>query len=216
MRLKILLPMVTVLLAVNPATAAPVRTLAFDLPDSEVAFDVRLATSPPGSPTALRLEARRNQFSEPLELAPGKYTATSESFKTAATFSLPDTEGGRYLLLVLPVNDGKCHIFPIPDDVARIGPGDRFLLNATAVEIAVRFGKSQSRLKPGHSTYLRPPTPAPADKRIEVEMATLAGTRWVPFNSTYWPLDPRARSFVLVHPDPAGGQPRVRNLSEVP
>lgn len=211
-----LLPLLACLLGLPPASAAPVRTLAFDLPADEIAFEIRPAGAKPDSDPVLRIEARRNQFSDPLDLAPGNYTARCASFKTAATFTLPDTADGRILLLILPANDGKCHIFPIPDDITRIGPGDRFLLNATPVEIAVRFGKSQSKLKPGHSAYLRPPDPAPADGRIAVEMAKLTGTKWVPFNSTYWPLDPKARSFVLVHPDPVNGQPRVRNLSEVP
>lgn len=104
----------------------------------------------------------------------------------------------------------------IPDDIAKIGPGDRFLLNATGEEIAVRLGTQRSTVKPGHSVILHPPQPAPADRRIEVEMVRRVGSAWVPFNSTYWPLDPTARSFVLVHPDPVTGTPRVRNLSEVP
>jgi hypothetical protein len=216
MRHALLVPLLCCLLAAGAATAAPVRTLAFDLPEPELAFDIRQADGKPESPPLLRIEARRNQFSDPLDLAPGRYLARSDSFAAPVSFTLPDEEGGRYLLLILPTNDGTCHIFPIPDDVARIGPGDRFLLNATAGEIAVRFGKIQSRVKPGHSTYLRPPKPAPADKRIEVEMTRRVAGKWVPFNSTYWPLDPKARSFVLVYPDPGNGQPRVRNLSEVP
>lgn len=216
MRRFTLFPLLAAALAAAPVAAAPVRTLAFDLPVPAVAFDIRLAASKPDSPPALQIEARRNQFSAPLDLPPGTYVATSTSFAPPARFTLPDTEGGRFLILILPKGDGTCHLFPIPDDVARIGPGDRFLLNATAVEIAVRFGTSRSSLKPGHSTYLRPPRPAPADQRIEVEMASRVDAAWVPFNSTYWPLDPRARSFVLVHPDPVTGLPRVRNLSEVP
>jgi hypothetical protein len=179
-------------------------------------FDIRLAASKSDSPPVLQIKAGRNQFSTALDLPPGTYVASSTSFSPPARFTLPDTKGGRFLILVLPKGDGTCHLFPVPDDVTRIGPGDRFLLNATAVEIAVRFGASRSLLKPGHSTYLRAPRPPPADKRIEVEMASRVGTAWVPFNSTYWPLDPQARSFVLVHPDAASGKPRVRNLSEVP
>jgi hypothetical protein len=213
---SLLMPALALVFAVIPATAAPVRTLAFDLPAPSVAFEVRPASSLSDSPPVLRLEARSNQFSEPLDLPPGSYVATSGSFTATTRFSLPDTAGARFLLMILPKGDGTCHIFPIPDDIARIAPGDRFLLNATSVEIAVRFGTSRSKVKPGHSTYLRPPRPAPADQRIEVEMARRVDATWVPFNSTYWPLDPRARSFVLVHPDPVGGLPRVRNLSEVP
>ena len=203
-------------LTVIPASAADVRTLAFDLPATAVTFDIRVADSPPGSAVKLQLEAGKNQFSTPVKLAPGRYVASSKDFKTPAEFTLPDPASGRFLLLILPKNDGGCAIFPIPDDITKIGPGDRFLLNATGEEIAVRFGSQRSALKPGHSVYLRPPQPAPKDPRIEVEMLRRVGTAWVPFNSTYWPLDPTARSFVLVHPDPVTGTPRVRNLSEVP
>ena len=129
---------------------------------------------------------------------------------------MPATEEGRFLLLVLPRPGGGCSILPIPDDVGRIGPGTRFLLNATGEEIAVRFGAQREGIKPGHSAYLRPPNPAPDDQRVEVEMVRRIGGAWIPFNSTYWPLDPKARSFVLVHPDPVTGTPRVRSLAEVP
>jgi hypothetical protein len=216
MRHLILIPILAGGLTVIPVSAAAVRTLAFDLPATTVTFDIRAADSPPGSAAKLQLEAGKNQFTAPVNLAPGRYVATSKDFKTPAEFTLPDPASGRFLLLILPKNDGGCAIFPIPDDIAKIGPGDRFLLNATAEEIAVRFGTQRSTVKPSHSVYLRPPQPAPKDRRIEVEMVRRVGTAWVPFNSTYWPLDPTARSFVLVHPDPVTGTPRVRNLSEVP
>ncbi|MCX6879813.1 MAG: hypothetical protein NTW21_39315 [Verrucomicrobia bacterium] len=216
MRHLILMPCLAGGLALVPVAAAPVRTLAFDLPATLVTFDISPADSPADSPAKSRIEARRNQFTAPVSLPPGRYVASSSAFKAPAEFSLPATAGARYLLLILPKQDGTCVILPIPDDVAKIGPGDRFLLNATGEEIAVRFGTRRASVKPGHSVYLRPPQPAPEDRRIEVEMLRQVGTAWLPFNSTYWPLDPTARSFVLIHPDPVTGTPRVRNLSEIP
>jgi len=220
MRHLILLPILAGGLALTLVTAAPVRTLAFDLPATTVTFELVAAENKTDSNTKakdpLRIEARMNQFSLPVSLPPGRYLVSSTAFKSTDSFTLPDTAGGRFLLLILPKNDGGCTIFPIPDDITKIGPGDRFLLNATKEQIAVRFGTQRSIIKPGYSEYLRAPRPAPADQRIEVEMARRNGSEWIPFNSTYWPLDPRARSFVLVHPDPVTDAPRVRNLSEVP
>ncbi len=204
--------------AAPAGSAAAVRTLAFSLPANEVSFEVIAADAEPktGGPTKTQLDVRVNRFSLPVDLPPGRYLATSKNFKSTDSFILRESAGTRFLLLILPKADGGCAILPIPDSLARIAAGDRFLLNATSEEIAVRFGQQSSKLKPGHSEYLRPPRPAPSDPRIEVEMARLVGSTWIAFNSTYWPLDPRARSFVLVHPDPVTGIPRVRNLSEVP
>jgi hypothetical protein len=214
-----LLPIAVLVSAVAaiPATAASVRTLAFDLPATPVTFELSSAEAAAGSSTAkLRIEARKSQFSERLSLPSGRYVASSSAFSASAQFTLPEAGGGRFLLLILPRPDGGCSILPIADDTAKIGPGDRFLINATGEEIAVRLGTQRANLKPGHSVLLRPPPPPPDDPRIEVEMARLVANEWVPFNSTYWPLDPAARSFVLIHPDPVTGTPRVRNLSEIP
>jgi len=221
MRHPILLSILASVLAMpSVSMAIPVRTLAFDLPATEVGFDLitldKTKDTKPDNEKTLHLDAHMNRFSPAVSLPPGRYQATSKSFKSTEAFTLPDGEGVRYLLLILPKGDGTCLIFPIPDAVTKIGPGTRFLLNATREEIAVRFGTQKSTLKPGHSEYLHPPHPAPADQRIEVEMARREDNAWVPFNSTYWPLDPRARSFVLVYPDPVTGLPRTKNLSEVP
>lgn len=216
MRLVLILIGLAGWLAVLPLAAIPVRTLAFDLPSATVAFDVKPVDGKEDSAGKLRIEAAKNQFGTTTDLPPGNYVAASGSFKTRAKFTLSDTPGARYLLLILPAKDGTCTIFPIPDDIARIGPGDRFLLNAMNEEIAVRFGTKRSIIKPLHSEYLRPAAGDTGDDRIEVEMARKVKTKWVPFSSTYWPRDRQARSFVLIYPDPANGRPRVKSLAEVP
>lgn len=216
MRLFFMMSILAIGLAVTPAAAVPIRTLAFDLPSEKVSFDVSPADGKADSKDKLRLEARKNQFTVALSLPHGRYVATSADFKTTATFTLTEGDGTRFLLLVLPNQDGGCAIIPIPDDIGRIAAGDRFLINATREELAVRFGTKVSNVKSGHSLHLQLPQASAKDPRIEVEMARRVDNVWVPFSSTYWPADPRARSFVLVHPDPVTGTPRVRNLSEVP
>lgn len=194
-----------------------VRTLAFDLPRPELTLSLAAAESDSTDGDVLELEVRRNQFGEASKLSPGNYLARLEGVDEPIRIRLPSTEkGARYLLLVLSEPGGGSGILPIPDHAERIGPGDRFFYNATRHEIAIRLGAAKSRLKPSRSVVLEMPSPPPADRRLEVEMLQLIEAEWVPFNSTYWPLDPKARSFVLVFPDPSTGRPRVRNLAEVP
>jgi hypothetical protein len=216
MHMRFLTIIAAVLIAMPALPAAALRTLAFDLPASTVTFEISQADGKQDGKTKWQLEVRRNQFTPSISLPPGNYVAASGAFSSPTSFTVPDSRETRYLLLVLPRADGGCSILPIPDDVTRIGPGDRFLINATGEEIAIRFGQRNLSLKPGHSTHLTCPRPVPADHRIEVEMARRADSAWVPFNSTYWPVDPQARSFVLVFPEPGTGTPRVKNLSEVP
>ena len=221
MRQFLLLSLLIAAYAVVPAAAIPVRTLAFDLPASKVSFDLRLDDGKPGvigdAKEKLQIEVCKNQFSTPVNLPPGSYVVSSTAFKNTASFTLTESEGARFLLLILPAKDGACMIFPIPDNIGKIGAGDRFLINAVSEDIGVRFGSQKVVLiKPGHSELLHPPRSATEDHRIEVEMARRVDTAWIPFNSTYWPHDQQARSFVLVHPDPVTGMPRVRNLSEIP
>ena len=103
MRHPLVIPALAAALALLPAAAAPVRTLAFDLPATLVSFDISPPDSPPDHPVRIHLEARKNQFSDPLAVPAGSYVASSSAFKATARFTLPDTAGARYLLLILPV-----------------------------------------------------------------------------------------------------------------
>lgn len=198
------------------AMAARVRTLAFDLPQNPVSFEILAAGETKESSSKIQLEARRNQFGKPVDLAPGRYIVSSPAFPSVTGFTLADTKDGRFLLIVLPAADRTCFLFVVPDDAAAIGPGDRFVINTTGKQIGIRFGTGSHLVKPGHSLLLHPPAPAAEDGRVAVEMSRELNGKRVIFNSTYWPLDPRARSFVIIYQDRPTGNPRVRNLSEVP
>ncbi len=192
------------------ANALSVRTLAFDLPADKVNLSIRSEASE----KAVELEVRVNQFGEPATLAPGAYVAESTTFKLPAKFVLPENGSGSFLLLVLPKSDGGCFILPVADDPGHFRKGDRFVVNATAEDLAIRIHTRKYLLKPGHSAYYRLPPPPMPENRIEVEMRRQIDGRWLAFNSTYWPLSPNLRSIVMIYPDPNTGRPRVRSLAD--
>lgn len=194
------------------ANALSVRTLAFDLPADKVSLSLR----PEASEKAVEIEVRVNQFGEPATLAPGAYLATSTSFKPPTKFVLPEAGSTSFLLLVLPKSDGGCFILPVADDPGHFRKGDRFVVNATGEDLAIRIHTQKYLLKPGRSAYYRLPPPPLPDNRIEVEMLRQIGDKWLAFNSTYWPPLPNSRSIVMIYPDPNTGRPRVRSLADRP
>jgi len=193
--------------------ALSVRTLAFDLPADVVNLNVHAEDA---NAKPVQLEVRVNQFGRSTSLVPGAYIAEASTFKQPAKFVLPETGSGSYLLLVLPKRDGGCLILPVADDSTRFRKGDRFVVNATAEDLAVRIHTQKYLLKPGLSAYYHLPPPPVPDNRVEVEMLRQSAGRWLTFNSTYWPLSPNSRSIVMLYPDPDTGLPRVRSLADRP
>ena len=192
------------------ANAVRVRTLAFDLPADTVSLSIRSEASE----KVVEIEVRVNQFGESATLAPGAYVTVSTAFKLPTKFVLPENSSGSYLLLVLPKSDGGCNILPVADDPAHFRKGDRFVVNATAEDLAIRIHTQKYLLKPGRSAYYHLPPPPVPGNRIEVEMLHQTDGRWLAFNSTYWPLSPNSRSIVMIYPDPNTGKPRVRSLAD--
>jgi hypothetical protein len=191
--------------------ALSVRTLAFDLPEDAVNLSIHIADA---NAKPVQLEVRVNQFGRASSLAPGTYVVESTTFKLPTKFVLPETGSTSFLLLVLPKSDGGCIILPVADDLGHFRKGDRFVVNATAEDLAIRIHTQKYLLKPGHSAYYHLPPPPMPDNRIEVEMLRQIGDRWLAFNSTYWPLSPNSRSIVMIYPDPNTGRPRVRSLAD--
>jgi len=198
-------------LVAQMANAVTVRTLAFDLPADMLNLTIR---SEEANAKEVQLEVRVNRFGKSTNLAPATYVVESATFKLPVKFVLPENSSGSYLLLVLPKSDGGCLILPVADDLNHFRKGDRFVVNATAEDLAVRIHTQKYLLKPGHSAYYHLPPPPVPDNRIDVDMYHQIAGRWVSFNSTYWPLSPNSRSIVMIYPDPDTGRPRVRSLAD--
>jgi hypothetical protein len=194
------------------AAALSVRTVAFELPTEKVTLELQLEERKKSA----QLEVAVNQFGKASVLAPGSYTVTSPAFKAPCSLVLPQAGSTSYLLLVFANREGGLHVLPVADELAKFSNGDRFVLNATAEDIAVRIHQSKVMLKPGkYFQFKLPRSPLPGN-RMEVEMHRFVAATWQPFNSTYWPLSADSRSIVLIYPDPATAKPRVRSLMDLP
>lgn len=201
-----------VLACVLAASAAghEARFLAFDFPMPLGSYQVM----PPGEDRARAkpVEIAANRFSERLKLAGGVHRLILPDGTPGPSFTVAEN-AQRTLYIVLPGADGSVGLTAVPDDPADFGPGDRWFLNVTPGEIRVQFGERNLRLPPG--TGNRERAPAKLDEgRIPVRMLVQKNERWVPFNSTWWPHDPGARSIVLIHPNPRNGLPAVKNIPE--
>ncbi len=199
-----------VLLLPQLAPAITVRTVAFELPADKVNIGLVLENTK----EPVQLEAEINQFGKAVDLPAGVYQASSSSFSAPTTLVLPAGGSSSYLLVIFARQNGGLHILPVSDESSKFGSGDRFVINATAEDIAVRIHQSKVMLKPGKFSYFKlPPVPG---NRIEVEMHRHLGGEWQTFNSTYWPLSSGSRSIVLIYPDLDSGSPRVRSLMDLP
>jgi len=194
------------------ASALTVRTVAFELPTDKVNIGLALENAK----EQVQVDVEVNQFGKPVKLQAGTYQATSSSFTSPTRLVLPEGGAPSYLLLVFARPDGGLYILPVADDASRFGAGDRFVINATSEDVAVRIHQSKVMLKPGKSSYFKLPSAPVPGNRIEVEMHRQQGEAWLPFNSTYWPLSADNRSIVLIYPDVKSGKPRVRSLMDFP
>jgi len=197
--------------AEEPA-ALSVRTLAFDLP----APSVELSLQRQDSDASQSLAVQVNQFGQSSKLSPGSYIASSASFSSKETFKLPASDTGSFLLLILADKKGQWKVLPVADDPGRFAAGDRFMINATAEAVAVRFDKQRVRLNPGRTSYFKSPADKAEGDKIEVEMFQELKGALKPFNSTYWPVAKDLRTIVLIYPDLRTGKPRVRSLADMP
>lgn len=194
------------------ASALSVRTLAFDLPEQKVEIDLTLENAK----EPLRIEVEVNQFGKSTPISAGNYTTSSKSFKLPGKLTLPETGSSSYLLLVFMRQGGELHILPVADEQSQFSGGDRFFINATREEIAVRIHQTKLLLSAGKSSYFKLPTSPIPGNRMEVEMYRNSNAVWKPFNSTYWPVSSDSRSIVLIYPDPNTGNPRVKSLMDRP
>jgi len=194
------------------SAAVSVRTLAFDLP----APSVELSLQRQDSDTTQSLAVQVNQFGQSSKLSPGSYTASSASFSSKESFNLPASDTGSFLLLILADKKGQWKVLPVADDPGRFAAGDRFMINATAESVAVRFDKQRVRLNPGRTSYFKSPADKAEGDKIEVEMFQELKGALKPFNSTYWPVAKDLRTIVLIYPDLRTGKPRVRSLADMP
>lgn len=195
--------------------AVDVRTLAFDMPEAEMLFEVHAVGGAKADENVATLDVRKNRFSKPIPLRVGDYMIRSKQLKGDVKLSIPEGSDSRLLLVVIPSADQTFRILSLVDSAVKISKGDRFLMNASEDEVQVRFDKQIEKLKPGGFVYLKRGSVFDTQGRVEVEMARLKHGKWTMFNSTYWYDEPEMRVFLMMTQHPETGYPRIQGVTEV-
>lgn len=200
------------LLTFVPLFGQTVRFVAFDLqvpaghckllPDGDVkrAIDIELGIS---------------RFGKAMKLTQGNYLLVLPDGKTNGKLVIKGEANRKLLIIVFPGAVGHVKVITAPDETARFGPGDRFFINATQMEVRIRIGEKNLVCKSGTSQIVKPPKLI-VEERLPVRMAFLKDKNWHVFNSTWWPANEISRSVILLYPNETTGVPSVKTIEEIP
>ena len=105
------------------------------------------------------------------------------------------------------------HIHKIHTTKALKG-GDRYILNATANDLAIKLGKAKAvYLKPGASGILAS-LGGKTVEAIPVLIKQRVGEEWNLVSTEYWNTDPRFRKYLFIHSTPRTSRIAFHGVSE--
>lgn len=115
------------------------------------------------------------------------------------------------LLLAWPAADST-RIIAIPDDFAKATPSSWLLVNTTRQPLAFQLGADSTPITIQPGSHLSHTITAPAGQGAAAKLAMPDNGKWKTIYSTYWPVDPRKRSIVLLVED--GRKIRVKLITD--
>ena len=227
------------LAAAQSATETALRLLPYDLPAgvTKAAYltregelrEVELAPNNPSPrirvpaaaetmlyepPTAeLRERLRARNAAEGRPNAPLRFTPEVLTPLARVVFPSP---GGRQLAVLFPTGQASPKLLGhgMTDELAAFPAGGRRLLNLTPRVIVARLGKERVTLAPRSGRDIGAIAEGDRPVFVPVEIGYVRDGEVQPLIASRWAHDPKQRTIVFIHEDPADGRVRVQACSE--
>jgi hypothetical protein len=178
---------------------------------SKVSFSVtRFDPSDQPSPDfILKTGTKETEVSVPLTHIEGPFTATLREDKYLDFYKPGGMEPEisteispqprKDLLLVFVPKGETFEIIKIHVPPAGIKGGDHYVINASATEVAIKFGSAKPVLVSARKSALLHDPAAGNARTLRVVIQQKNGEEWVPVTTENWPYDTRFRTFLFLY-----------------
>lgn len=150
--------------------------------------------------------------------APLRDGTTLDLFQGAAekpAISLKITPAEReHLLLVFFQQDETFRVLKVHAPPNRIKGGDRFIINATPNEMAIKLGKAEPLMIPASKSAVLAGPPGREIVSLPVLVSLKQEDDWKLASTEHWPCDPRFRKFLVAYISPRSSQLVFHSVTE--
>jgi hypothetical protein len=121
--------------------------------------------------------------------------------KPALTVEITPAER-EHLLLVFFQQDETFRVLKVHSPPSRIKGGDRFIINATPNEMAVKLGNAAPLMIPASKSAVLAGPPGSAIVSLPVLVSLKQEDQWKLASTEQWPCDPRFRKYLVAYMSP--------------
>ena len=107
-----------------------------------------------------------------------------------------------HLLLVFFQDDKTFRVLKVHAPPSRIKGGDRFMINATPDEMAIKLGNAEPLRIPASKTGVLAGPPGREIVSLPVLISLKQEDEWKLASTEQWPCDPRTRKFIVAYMSP--------------
>jgi hypothetical protein len=165
----------------------------------------------------LEIEVPLTFIAGPFE-APLRDGTTLDLWQGAAekpVISLEITPAEReHLLLVFFQQDETFRVLKVHAPPGRIKGGDRFMINATPNEMAIKLGNSEPLMIPASKSGVLAGPPGSDIVSLPVLISLKQDDEWKLASTEQWPCDPRFRKFLVAYMSPRTRQLVFHSVTE--
>jgi hypothetical protein len=119
-----------------------------------------------------------------------------------------------HLLLVFFHQDETFRVLKVHSPPNRIKGGDRFIINATPNEMAIKLGNSEPLMIPASKSAVLAGPPGSAIVSLPVLVSLKQEDEWKLASTEQWPCDPRFRKYLVAYMSPRTRQMVFHSVTE--
>jgi hypothetical protein len=134
--------------------------------------------------------------------------------KPAMSVEIAAAERDHLLLVFFPDGD-KYRVMKVNASPTRIKGGDRFIINTTPHELAIKLGNADPVAIPSAKTGLLSAPVSTRPVSLPVVVNLKQDGEWKLASTEDWPCDPRFRKYLIAHMSPRTRQLAFHSLSEL-